>query len=117
MRKIDKIVGISLFSLTGLGLAGYLVYNRVAKLIGNNFGIKTLRVQEASLTKLRMSVYFNFKNATDMQIVLSKQQYEFYLNGVYLTTMKSNKLWIKFAFFSIPITIPFEAKIREWKNG
>ena len=29
MRKIDKIVGISLFSLTGLGLAGYLVYNRV----------------------------------------------------------------------------------------
>ena len=168
MRKIDKIVGISLFSLTGLGLAGYLVYNRVAKLIGNNFGIKTLRVQEASLTKLRMSVYFNFKNATDMQIVLSKQQYEFYLNGVYLTTMKSDvdqvvspnsisvleaninldpkfvfqkianstsdrlslitrfgdqrlklvtKLWIKFAFFSIPITIPFEAKIREWKNG
>ena len=168
MEKVDKIVGISLFSLAGVSLAGYLVYRRVAKLIGDNFGIKTLKVQEASLSKLRMSVYFNFKNATDMQIVLSKQEYEFYLNGVYLTTMKSDaeqivypnsisvleaninldpkfvfqkianstadrlslitkfgdqrlklvtNLWIKFAFFSIPITIPFEDTIRNWKNG
>tara|TARA_R110000803_G_scaffold128158_2_gene195552 strand:- start:3496 stop:3999 length:504 start_codon:yes stop_codon:yes gene_type:complete len=167
MKKTSKIAAISLFSIAGLGLAGYLIYHRIAKLAGDNIGIKTLRVQEASLTKLKMSVYINFKNVTDMKIVLSKQEYEFFLNGVFLYSMKSDveqviypksisvleanvdidpkfvfqkianstadrlslitnlgsqrlklvtKLWIKFPFFSIPLTIPSEGTISEWKG-
>ena len=165
MKKVDKIMLTSFAVSTGLGLMGYLIYRRMAKLIGENFGIKTLKIQEASLTRLKMSVYFNFTNQTDMQVVLSKQEYDFYLNGVFLTSMKSDaeqvvypksisvleanvdldpkfvlqkaanstgerlklitnfrdqklklvtKLWIKFGLFNVPITIPYEAKIRDW---
>ena len=62
MKKVDKIMLTSFAVTTGLGLMGYLIYRRMAKLIGENFGIKTLKIQEASLTRLKMSVYFNFTN-------------------------------------------------------
>jgi len=165
LNKTSKILAITGVVLLSIGVTGLLVWERVKKLVQYNLKLKNIKIVTASFTKLKIDVFFNFTNKSDLQIVLSKQEYVFYLNGVYLTTLTSDvdqviyersisvlevnldldpkfvlqkvanstadrlslltnfkdqklklvtKLWIKFGWFSLPIEIPYEAKIRDW---
>ena len=90
MRKVDKIMLATGFVLSGLGLTAFMIYKRAEKLITYGLKMKSLQVVEASLNRLRMNVFFGFTNPSDLQIVISKQQYEVFINGIYLTTVQSD---------------------------
>jgi LEA14-like dessication related protein len=165
MNKTAKTLAIIGVVLAGLGTTGFLVWQRVKKLVTFALRVKRVEILKASLTQFKMKLLFNFTNNSDLQIVLSKVEIEAYINGVYMTTLKEEKdqviyaksisvldidldidpklvlqklahtnseklkfilnikeqkmklvtkLWIKFALFKLPITIPYEAKIKDW---
>lgn len=163
--KVLAIIGITLSTLTTIGV---LLFQRVKKLIEYGLKVKRLEVISASLNEFKMRITLAFTNNSDLQIVATKMEYDIFLNGVYLTTLKNDKeqvvypnaisdisidvdidpqlilrklnnsaggsglgmilnlkeqrlmlvtkLWIKFGAFSLPITIPFEDKIKNWKS-
>ena len=90
MRKIDKIMLASGFVLSGLGITAFMIYKRVEKLIYYGLKMRNAQVVEASLNRLRMNLYFALTNQSDVQVVISKQQYEVFLNDIYLTTVNSD---------------------------
>lgn len=159
--KTKKGLIIASGVLVGLATVGLLIWSKVKKLMNFEIGVKSFRFKSLSLTSLSMDIVMKFTNKSDLTIVLTKQQYEVYINGIYLTTLKSSveqtifpmatsalsiqvdvnpkdllsklpnkldlitnykeqdlklvtKLWVKFGAISIPVTISYEAKIKNW---
>ena len=84
------------YTLWGLGIAflgGTAYYiSRVAKRLQDfSLDFKKIRVTKFTKEKLQFEVYFDYTNNSEININLASQEYDVYINGVFITTMSNYK--------------------------
>ena len=77
--------------LSGLGLTSFLLYRKLKQLLEYNLKFQRLKINRLSLTDMDLNIFILFKNPSKLTIVLARQEYEIFLNGVYITKLTSNK--------------------------
>ena len=112
------------YTLLGLGVAvlgGMAFYvSRIAKRLEDfKLDFKKIKVNRFTKERLQFDVYFDYTNKSEININLASQEYDVYIEGVYITTMtnyKENVLKAKSTSplgFSVDLDLPkLDSKIR-----
>ena len=112
------------YTLLGLGVAvlgGMAFYiSRIAKRLQDfQLDFKKIKVNRFTKERLQFDVYFDYTNKSEININLASQEYDVYIDGVYITTMtnyKENVLKAKSKSplgFSVDLDLPkLDSKIR-----
>ena len=107
-----------------LGKKGYFILAAVAgvtattavwaiaqykKLMKNVTGYKSVKIKEITKTNIALQVIYTYTNNMDVDVVLSKQKYDIYLDDNYITTLTNDSdLTLK---SHATTDIPLEVKI------
>ena len=67
----------------------YLVW-KIKNLLKFDISFSKLKFRETSPKNISFDLGVNFKNTSDIEIILKKQQYDIYLNDVFITTIFAN---------------------------
>jgi LEA14-like dessication related protein len=112
------------YTFLGLGVAvlgGMAFYiSRIAKRLQDfTLDFKKIKVKRFTKERLQFDVYFDYTNKSEININLASQEYDVYIDGVYITTMtnyKENVLKAKSKSslgFSVDLDLPkLDSKIR-----
>lgn len=79
---IAGVVGVT-------GATAYWIYGQYKKLMKNVTGFKSMTPQIITLDRIKMNIVVNYTNKMDIDVVLTDQQYDIYLDGYYATTLKN----------------------------
>jgi LEA14-like dessication related protein len=77
---IAGIVGVT-------GATAYWVYGQYKKLMKNVTGFKSMKLDVLTLDRIKMNILVTYKNTMDIDVVLSDQKYDIYLDNYYATTL------------------------------
>jgi LEA14-like dessication related protein len=88
-----KINKWALWSVIGVAVAGTAIYvtKQVKKMMDYTLIFKSVKVNKFSLEILDFNAYFDYKNNSDIDIRLAEQEYDIYVNNVFITTLKNYK--------------------------
>ncbi len=86
LSKVQK------YSLLGLGVAllggtAYYITKVVKRLKDFSLDFKKIKVNKFNKENLEFEVYFDYTNNSEININLASQEYDVYIDGVYITTM------------------------------
>lgn len=114
MKKSVKYGLIALgLGLTGSAIAlGIWAKKQYAKLLLNTTGYKSFKILEINAKKFAFNVVYTYTNNMDVDVVLTKQVYDVYLNNIYTTTLTSDKLTVlkSHETSEIPLDVSFDPK-------
>jgi LEA14-like dessication related protein len=77
--------------LGGIAIGGYFISRRIKKLMDYSILITGVKFRETSVANLIFDLNLNFKNNSDIKIVLENQNYDVFLNDKFITTISSEK--------------------------
>lgn len=82
-------------------------YGQYKKLMKNVTGYKSFSIREISKTNIGLDVIYTYTNNMDVDVVLTKQKYDIYLDDKYVATLKNDsELVLKsLATTDIPLTL------------
>lgn len=86
------IATIGMVAGVGLTLTALFVSNQFKKLKNFKLGFNKIIIEKASLERLKFSFILNFDNRSDLEIVLSSQSYDVYLQDMLVTTIKGDNM-------------------------
>ena len=88
-----KINKWALWSVVGVAVAGTAIYvtKQVKKMMDYTITFKSVKVNKFSLETLDFNAYLDYKNNSDIDIRLAEQEYDIYVNNVFITTLKNYK--------------------------
>lgn len=102
-----------------LGLTAFYVTRIVKQLKNFTLTFRTIKVNAFSKEKLEFDVFYNYTNNSPININLASQEYDVYINGIFITTMTNyseNVLRAKTTSplgFSVKLNLPeIDSKIR-----
>lgn len=80
-------------AFVGLGIIGigYYLYKQSKKLMNFCLSFKKAKINNISPTNVDITVIMGFENKSDLDVVASNQNYEVLINGISVTTIKSEK--------------------------
>jgi hypothetical protein len=114
MKKSVKYGLIALgLGVTGSAiLGGIWIKKQYNKLIKNTTGYKSFIIKNISAKNFAFNVVFTYKNNMDVDVVLTNQVYDIYLNNFYTTSLKNPNLTVLKAnsVSDIPLDISFDPK-------
>lgn len=114
MKKSLKYGLIALgLGITGSAIAlGVWAKKQYAKLLLNTTGYKSFSIKELSAKRFAFNVVYTYKNNMDVDVVLTNQVYDIFLNDVYTTTLTNNKLTVLKSneTSEIPLDVSFDPK-------
>lgn len=88
-----KTIGtIALVAGAGLAISALLIYRQFQKLKNIKLGFNKIIIEKATLERLKLAVILNFDNRSDLEIVLSSQSYDVYLQDVLVATIKGDDM-------------------------
>ena len=87
-------------------------YGQYKKLLKNITGYKSVSVKNISKTNIALEVVYTYTNNMDVDVVLTNQKYDIYLDDIYTTTLTNkNELVLKAnATTDIPLSVSFDPK-------
>ena len=71
----------------GLGFTALWVKKQIAKIQDFKLTFVKMQVNKFNIKTLDFNVMYNYTNNSDIDINLSSQEYDLYINGTYLNTM------------------------------
>jgi LEA14-like dessication related protein len=74
----------------GILVGGFILANRVKKLLKYSIKFNGLKFKELTAKKIIFDANFDFKNTSDLTIDIKNQEYDVYINNVFITTIKSD---------------------------
>ena len=87
MTRNKKII---LATLGGLAVVGGIwIARQVKKMMNYTLTYKRIKPRTANQKTLDFDVFFDYQNKADIDIKLSEQEYDVYVNDVYITTLKN----------------------------
>ena len=88
-----KINKWALWSVIGVAVAETAIYvtKQVKKMMDYTITFKSVKVNKFSLETLDFNAYLDYKNNSDIDIRLAEQEYDIYVNNVFITTLKNYK--------------------------
>lgn len=87
-----KVVWASAIVASGIALtlAGMWIYKQLKKMEDYDLDFEKLTVVEFSKTRIIMDLVMKFTNRSNLSVTLAKQEYDVYVNGIYITTVKND---------------------------
>ena len=81
-------------------------------MLKNIIGFNSITIKNLSLKNIAFDLVVDYTNQMDIDIVLTNQEYDVYLNNIYTTTLKNpNKVVLaKNATSQIPLKVDFDPK-------
>jgi len=74
----------------GLLVGGIVLAKRIQKLLKYSIKFKSLKFKETNEKKIIFDANFDFKNNSDLTIDIKNQEYDVYINNVFITSIKSD---------------------------
>ncbi len=71
-------------------IAGLWLYKQVKKMENYDLWFDKLSVRKFDINQLVIDIFMKFTNKSNLNVVLAKQEYDVYANGVFLTTVTNN---------------------------
>lgn len=87
MKNKAIIIGI----IAAVGVAAYLVYKQFTKFMEYSLSFRSIKVKNVSAKELKIDLGLNFENKSDLQVVLTKQVYDVFINNVFVSKIVSDK--------------------------
>ena len=92
--KASKPVTINKWVLGGIivaavGATAVYVSKQVAKIMNYTLTFKTIKVNKMTRDTLDFNVYYDYTNKSDIDIKLASQEYDVYINDVYIQTLRN----------------------------
>lgn len=106
--KIGKKGYFVLAAVAGVTVTtGVWAYGQYKKLMKNVTGYKSVSIKEANKDKIVLQVIYTYTNNMDVDVVLTKQKYDLYLDDEYITALTNDsELTLKAnATTDIPLTL------------
>jgi LEA14-like dessication related protein len=75
--------------VTLLSISGALLYLQYKKLMDYAIGIKSIRVNTVSKTKISIDLFLNFLNKSKMPFNIVEQSYDIFINDSFVSTVKN----------------------------
>lgn len=90
----------------------YWAYGQYKKMLKNIIGFNSITIKNLSLKNIAFDLVVDYTNKMDIDIVLTNQEYDVYLNNIYTTTLKNpNKVVLAAnATSQIPLKVDFDPK-------
>lgn len=85
--KINKKYAIWGGVIAVLGATAIYVNKQIKKINDFTLTFKKIKVNKFSLTELDFNTFYEYKNNSNIDINLSSQEYDLYVNGTFITTM------------------------------
>lgn len=85
--KISKKTAIWGGVIAVLGVTAVWVSKQVKKINDFTLTFKKISVNKFNVKELDFNVFYDYKNNSDIDINLSSQEYDVYVNGTFITTM------------------------------
>lgn len=85
--KINKNYAIWGGVIAVLGVTAIWVNKQIKKINDFTLTFKKIKVNKFSLTELNFDTFYEYKNNSDIDINLSSQEYDLYVNETFITTM------------------------------
>jgi LEA14-like dessication related protein len=73
--------------LGALGLTAIWVNKQIKKINDFSLDFKKIKVNKFTIEELDFNTYYDYNNKSDIDINLSSQEYDLYVNETYITTM------------------------------
>lgn len=111
--KLGKKGYIALAAIAGVTITtGMWAYGQYKKLLQNIVDYKSTKLKSAGLTSMTLDLLYAYTNKMDIDVVLTKQKYDVYLDGIYTVTLTNDKELVlkKNATTDIPLTVTFNPK-------
>ena len=74
----------------GLLVGGFFIAQKIKKLLAYSIKFTGLKFKETNAKKIIFDANFNFKNNSNLTIDIKNQEYDIYLNNVFITSIKSD---------------------------
>ena len=101
-------------STIGILLIGtLLIVKRVKDLLNYSIKFSTIKFKELTGKKILFDIIVQFKNMSDLTLDIKNQEYDVYINNVFITTIKSDKEQIILAKSSSPITVTVDLNTKD----
>jgi LEA14-like dessication related protein len=72
-----------------LGVTAYWLSKQIKKLQDFKLTFKKIQINKFNTKELDFNVFYDYTNNSDIDINLSSQEYDLYMNGTYVTTFKN----------------------------
>jgi LEA14-like dessication related protein len=104
--KKKIILGLIVVGIAGIGL---WLYNQSQKLLDFCMSVKGGKILNAGPTNVEISIVLGFENKSSLDVTVSNQNYDVFLNNILITNIKSDKvkLLAPKQVSDIPLTISF----------
>jgi LEA14-like dessication related protein len=91
------------------GTTAYWAHGQYKKLLKNVTAFKSMKLNILTMDRVQMDIVVNYTNKMDVDVVLTDQKYDIYLDDYYATTLKNpNKLVLKANdVTAIPLSLDF----------
>jgi len=70
-----------------MGYATYYLMKQVRKIVNSGFTFAGVNFNNVSLRSIDLTLFFGIENNSDISVIVSKQEYDVFLNGEYIKTI------------------------------
>lgn len=87
LGKTKYLIGAAIIGITGT--TALWAYGQYKKLLKNVTGVKSFVLKSLSTKNISFNVVATYQNNMDVNITLTNQEYDIYLDNIYATTLKN----------------------------
>jgi LEA14-like dessication related protein len=116
MQKSTKKTLVIGGIVAGVALVGYLAYRQFLKALDFTIKPRSVKILNRTLNGINLLLGFGFENKSTMKFIVTKQEYDVYLNGILLTTFKSNTPQTIMPNATSPLQIELGLKYKDFAN-
>jgi len=86
-----QIIWTSAIAILGVALGYTAVWlnKQIKKIQDYTLTFKTIKINSFTQKVLDFNVFYDYKNNSDIDINLNEQEYDVYINGIFVTTLKN----------------------------
>jgi LEA14-like dessication related protein len=111
--KLGKKGYIALAAVAGVTITtGLWAYGQYKKLLQNITGYKSAKIKSANKNNITIELVYTYANKMDIDVNVTNQKYDVYLDDIYAVTLTNNKELVLKAnnTTDIPLTLSFDPK-------
>ena len=111
--KLGKKGYIALAAVAGVTITtGLWAYGQYKKLLQNITGYKSAKLKSANKNNITIELVYTYANKMDIDVNVTSQKYDVYLDDIYAVTLTNNKELVLKAnnTTDIPLTLSFDPK-------
>lgn len=100
----------------GVVLVGFLVYRNIVKALDFAIKPRSIKVLQKNAGGIKLMVGLGFVNKSKMRFVVTNQEYDVFLNGIFITRLKNDKPQTLEPNSTSPLDLQLDINFRDLGN-